>query len=232
MINAFDREILLFLNRFVEPLGEFNKTLDFIMYCKPLKGGVLMVLVWWLWFRRTEVSKVRVRQVLLATLVGSLLAMFSTRVLVNVMPERQRPIYNTELNMKIHPSLYNPGFKDVTSFPSDHATLFLALSTGFFFLSRRLGFAVLAYVLIVICLPRMYFGLHYPSDIVVGGLIGASAVTIANLAWVRRHLFQPLLQWSEPRPEFLYSVLFLLTYQITDMFESTRSILSFLFHRH
>lgn len=66
------------------------------------------------------------------------------------------------------------------SFPSDHAAISFALATSIFIYDPKLG--VLAYLLaVLISFSRIFAGLHYPSDIIVGALIGISASYVS--AW-------------------------------------------------
>ncbi len=59
----------------------------------------------------------------------------------------------------------------MASFPSGHAAAFFALATAIFFLSRRFGkwFFILSFLIII---ARVFTGLHWPSDILVGAVIG------------------------------------------------------------
>lgn len=56
-------------------------------------------------------------------------------------------------------------------FPSGHALFFFGFSTIVFFYNRKLG--LFSYLLsILICLARVAAGIHYPSDILAGALLG------------------------------------------------------------
>ena len=68
------------------------------------------------------------------------------------------------------------------SFPSGHSTASIAASVVFLImLPRRYG--VLAIALgILICCSRLYIGIHYPTDVIAGVLIGLFA------AWAARHM--------------------------------------------
>ena len=45
-----------------------------------------------------------------------------------------------------------------------------------------LGLAAVLYVVFFICLPRLYLGLHYPTDLLAGGGVGIALAVAANLA--------------------------------------------------
>lgn len=72
------------------------------------------------------------------------------------------------------------------SFPSDHATLSFAAATLLFSFHPRLGIA--AYILAAaIAVSRVLVGVHYPSDVLAGALLGAmSTLSIVRLSRVFR----------------------------------------------
>ncbi|HLP44094.1 MAG TPA: phosphatase PAP2 family protein [Candidatus Nanoarchaeia archaeon] len=57
------------------------------------------------------------------------------------------------------------------SFPSAHASIFSAISTVIFFHNRKMGIAFFC-TTVVIGLGRILAGVHYPSDIVAGLIVG------------------------------------------------------------
>jgi len=59
-------------------------------------------------------------------------------------------------------------------FPSDHAVLFFALATGLFMAHRKLGIAAYAWVIVAICFPRLYLGIHWPTDVIAGAAVGVA----------------------------------------------------------
>jgi undecaprenyl-diphosphatase len=59
------------------------------------------------------------------------------------------------------------------SFPSDHATAAFAIATAVLLRDRRVGAVVLA-LAVVLAAGRVALGLHYPSDVVAGAVLGAA----------------------------------------------------------
>jgi undecaprenyl-diphosphatase len=65
------------------------------------------------------------------------------------------------------------------SFPSDHATVAFAIAVSILLRKRRLGLAVLG-MAFVVGLSRVVVGVHYPTDVLAGAVIGSLA---ALLVW-------------------------------------------------
>lgn len=66
------------------------------------------------------------------------------------------------------------------SFPSDHATAAFAIAFAILFFSRRAGIVFLVGAT-AIALSRVFAGVHYPSDILGGAVVGLGAAAIVVL---------------------------------------------------
>ena len=70
------------------------------------------------------------------------------------------------------------------SFPSDHATAGFAIAVSIVLRSRRIGCLALAMALIM-SVGRVAVGVHYPSDVLAGALLGSAAALLLWLPPIR-----------------------------------------------
>jgi undecaprenyl-diphosphatase len=222
MLNAFDAEIIGFLNRFALRSWTFDSIVVLVEANTLLKGGLGMTVFWWLWFRRK--TTIEERQFLLFGLVTSFVSVLLARAFALLLPFRERPLRAPLLHFHLPYSLSPDSLIRWSSFPSDHATLFFSLVVTFFFISRTLGFAALAYTCVVICLPRLYLGIHYPTDILAGALLGVLVALLGRIRDLRSAVTAPLLKWAEVSQASAYAFLFVCTFSLADQFESVRQV--------
>jgi undecaprenyl-diphosphatase len=110
-----------------------------------------------------------------------------------------------------------------SSFPSDNATYLFAIAAGFWLISRGWGvffgvFAALA------SLARVFLGIHYPSAVLVGALLGIATTLSVNRAPVRRLFATPLLSFEQRYPAYFYGLFFLTLAEMSGAFPNTRRI--------
>jgi len=195
-----------------------------------LKTGPVISLLWYFWFR-SDGDPYERRTTILTILTGTFLGLVVTRLLATLTPFRTRPIYEAGL---VHHAFSMPMpsyFSQMSSFPSDHAAYLAALGFGLIYLSRRLTAPVIAFVALWICLPRVYMGIHYASDIVAGCLIGIAAVWgCERTQWVRNVVARPLLAFMDAKPQVFYAVAFVITFELGTMFLDVRELSRALLH--
>lgn len=216
----FDRAVCGFINNAARHWEWLDHAAVVMSDSDLIKGGLILAVFWAMWFGYSGA-----RERLLAGLGGSLLALSIARVLACVLPVRQRPLLEPSMHFVAPLGLPDQSnWTNWSSFPSDHAALFFAIVTGIWLANRRAGMVVLLYFLIAICLPRVYVGIHYPTDIFAGMLIGFGAVLLLQwrLGWTK-----PILRALERFPGWGYALFFLLTFQIATLFWDVRIILSY-----
>ena len=234
-MNPFDASIMRFVNGYAH-ISPFFDTLIFnIMSNDLVKGGFIMSLVWFVWFKNNnEKLRARRREVIITTIMGTLLGVLIVRGIEHFTVLRVRPILNTEIQFTIPygisdnmMAMWRETWYNSTSFPSDHAALFFGLATGFLFVSRRLGLFILSYVVFVISLPRIYMGVHYPSDIIIGGLIGGCMTCLFNIPNLRNRLTRPAIFWYQKSPATFYLSFFLFSFEVASLFSGIRQLWKF-----
>jgi undecaprenyl-diphosphatase len=142
-----------------------------------------------------------------------------------VLPFRPRPFSTPEFAHSFALGRAQRGLDTWTAFPSDHATLFAALAVGLWFASRRAGWALCIYVLVVVMLPRLYLGMHYPTDLLAGAVIGVVIAWLVNSDALRPLIAGPLTRWQTWSPASFYACAFLLTSQIAVLFDPVRHLI-------
>ncbi|MEP6992660.1 MAG: phosphatase PAP2 family protein [bacterium] len=163
-------DITLFYH--INGLTERYPPLDAVMVATttyaPACYALLLVGCWIIWRQRWQ------RAAALAG--GSALMALGVGQLVGMVLPRQRPY---EVLSHVHVLLAHA---PDTSFPSDHAILVGAVTVGLWALSRRID-VLLVVAGLAVLVGRVYIGVHYPSDVIGGVLLGGLvAAAVRHLA--------------------------------------------------
>ena len=225
-MNFFDYHIITFLNRWSQQWPAFDRVVVFINDCDLLKGGVIISMLWWAWFHGGADQRRRNREITVITFLGCHLSLLAARVLAHSTAFRIRPMLSEELHF-VPPISIPPASNWDTwnSFPSDHAALFFSLALGVFLVTRAAGGVLMLYFATIIVFCRVYTGVHYPTDILAGLLLGACVILLLNLGPIRRFIADPVLKWQEAHPSSFYAVAFFLSFQVATLFYDLRMIL-------
>jgi undecaprenyl-diphosphatase len=227
LINLLDYMLANYANQLIGITLFFDAFVLHLLNNELLKGGVLISMIWWLWFKKDENEALH-RVSLIITFLGSFIAVFVTRLLVNSLPFRIRPFLNDALTL-VQPEGFNSNhFDSLSSFPSDHATLFFALAFGFLAVSKKVGYLALAYTFFLIVMPRVIIGAHYFTDVVAGGLIGMLVVYCMQQSKLVQAQAERIYALETKLPQLFYMVFFIACYQAADLFIHLRNIARFL----
>ncbi len=229
LIHSLDTSVFLFLNRFagnwfIDRLVSYEEADNFF------KGGLFLAAYAYVWFQAGPRQEEQ-RKSIIAILAGTLLALVVARTVANYAPYRLRPMYDATLPQRAYsfPMTYN--MENWSSFPSDSAAYFFALAYGLVRLLRRYAVPVLLFTAVWICLPRMFSGLHFLSDIVVGIAIGIGMVEASlRSGWLRRNFTAPILDFIEAKPHISYAASFMIFFEMGVAFDDIRRPARGLFH--
>lgn len=189
-----------------------------------LKGAVFIAGLVWYWFRPADDLEHR-RTVIVNTMVAVPVALLVNRVISFLLPFRARPLYDASVpfidphvDVVVHFNL-----EHWSSFPSDTATYFFVMVGGLALISRRAGLWFGLYALAFIVGTRIVLGLHYPSDIVVGAVLGFTTTLVLN-ALLQRRLARRLLALERWRPHLFHAFSFLVFFEVAAMLEDIRHL--------
>jgi len=203
-----------------------SETLDFAIIQLNLnnlfKGVPPMMLFWLLWFSPNGAVS-RYREKLVATLTITVVAILLGRVTQNYLPFKDRPIYTPDLDYNLPLAVGGTPKPDWSSFPSDHAVLFFAIATCFWFVNKYAGMAAYLHAIAIATVPRVFLGYHWPSDILGGLVLGAVLAVLLMRPLTRAFVMVSETKVFDRYEYLLYPLLFLLTFQTATMFESARS---------
>jgi undecaprenyl-diphosphatase len=135
-----------------------------------------------LWFAARPYGSMRLKLASVSGLIAAAIALLANQAASDLWV-RPRPFVD-------HPALTHvlAARTSDPSFPSDHAAAAFAIAFAVFAFSRRVGAAFLV-AATLIGLSRIALGMHYPSDVLVGMLVGlasAALVTTFGQPWTRR----------------------------------------------
>lgn len=198
---------------------EFDLFVSEVSRNELIKGGVLATLLWWCWGqqeqKRDSLPVVRV-------ILGVFLAVAAGRVLQTTLPHRLRPMHAELPELSLPYGVDTSGLVGWSSFPSDHAALFFAVAAGIWHLHRTAGIVAFAWTAVIICLPRVYMGLHYLTDILAGMVVGIAIMSVCLRVPLpdKVHRLAGTLQYRHGG--LMYAVAFLVTFQIATLFHDAR----------
>ncbi|MFO0582679.1 MAG: phosphatase PAP2 family protein [Anaeromyxobacter sp.] len=221
-MNAFDETILHLLNSLAQRSSFLDRGMMLLANGTVAKASFVGLFLWYPWLEEGEEGR-RNREIIVATVFGCFVSIALCLVLQKLLPYRVRPVQNAELGFLV-PIGQEPLKDWPSAFPSDHAMLFATLATAAWYVSRPLGVASHVYAFLFIGVPRVYLGLHHPTDILAGAALGILVAVAVNRPAVRAALSRWPLAWHARRPGLVSAAVFLLFVQISSVFWEARVV--------
>lgn len=218
----YDQSLLLFLNSVVGHSWTADQIIRSVSHNYLFKGVVAFSIFWALW---SSVERT-VRQQLLAVLVLTIAAIVLGRLLAEVLPFRLRPIHDPNLAVRIAIGMPTTTLQTASAFPSDHAVMFFALAGGLWMINRLAGLIAVAHAAFLVCLPRICLGLHFPTDIIAGALLGVLMVYFFIPPLTRLLNKYDLIIRLENHRAIFYPSMFVITFEAASMFDSSRQVMA------
>jgi len=169
-------------------LAGTNATLDLVMVLITALGGtyILALFAIPLWLRGQREATFDFVLILVLTVVVT--------TAIKYLVDRSRPCVDPTFGARTLPG-YGCATEPDPSLPSGHASRAFALAGLVALRYRsRAGSAAIAFATLV-GVSRVYLGLHWPSDILAGALVGIGIAVLVELASRRVVLYQRIRKW-------------------------------------
>lgn len=219
-MNPFDASIVTFVNRFANRSPRFDTLVYYFDKYDLLKTAPIVSLLWFAFFLGTGDAKevLQRRQKVLATVPLAIFAVLLARFLADVLAFRERPLRTAALHFNLPHVITKMVLYGWSAFPSDHLALFTALSVGLLIAHRRIGILALLYTFTVISFPRLYLGIHWPTDMLAGTLLGVALASAVTVKAYRSFVWRVVTKCWKRSPGLTATFAFLLSYEFVELF--------------
>jgi len=221
-----DLSVLFFLNKIAASGGSAGALIGMFAENPLLRGGPIFFCICYLWFSTNDVN-LRVRIIMggFACILGVLISVFCQ----SHVPVHVRPVFDNRLGIvNILKWSLDSADKRIYSFPSDTATLYFALVTIVFLENKNMGLLSFLWAMLTVGVCRVAVGVHYPSDILAGMIVGTTLVLLlSNIGAVNKWLSGKILK-HDPGQRYLNIFFVFLCLEAYGLFPGLSQIFYFL----
>jgi undecaprenyl-diphosphatase len=179
-MDLFEMNVDLF--RTINDLGkEYTYLNNFFIFMAEYMVFVLAFIALIFWFTRREEN----RMMIISATISFILAEMIGKIAGTLHSNNQPFAELSNVNKLIEKAVDN-------SFPSDHTILFFAFCMTFFIYQKRWRYIWIMLALVV-GISRIWVGVHYPADVIVGAIISIFSTFIASFIVSRLNIIRKLL---------------------------------------
>lgn len=216
--SALDLRLLLDLNA-INPHNHFARAVFSSIATNSIVRGLPVFLVFVsLWFS-SECAKRR-SQMLTGLVAASIATLLSVWIQSHFTPH-VRPLCDPTIPLRY---VGLETWEHVGSFPSDTASLYFALATIIFLINRTAGGIAFLWSFLSAGIVRVAIGLHYPSDIAGGMILGSGFVLLFTWTPFFRSFFTKVLQRFEKRLYILHALMFVFLADAYSLFSGLHGV--------
>lgn len=187
-------EINIELFRMFNDLGKEVMFLNPIMifFAKYMKYFLLFGIIMY-WFTRKRENRIMIISSIFAFVVAEVFGAIAGAIHSNHQPFAEL----SNVNQLIGHAIDN-------SFPSDHAIEFFSICITFLLFKKNLRYVWLA-IAILVSISRVWVGVHYPADILVGAILGIIGAALCYWIIPQLNVIKKLLDIYEQGEDYVLS---------------------------
>jgi len=148
---------------FLDAVGIF-----FAEYAAYVFAALLAAALVWPYSAKASQGKPRVRAAVIVSVIAALIARYAVKAAIVFAYPRPRPFVGLSA---VHPLINILPWENLQSFPSGHAIFFFAIAAALYYFNKKIGFWAFI-IAALIGIARIYAGVHWPSDILGGAILG------------------------------------------------------------
>ncbi|MCA0343237.1 MAG: phosphatase PAP2 family protein [Proteobacteria bacterium] len=225
MFTTINQSVFAFVNGYAGQNALLDAFVLELMNNHIFKGVIVAMVLVALWASHGDRPEQR-RTGVISTILISMVGIFIGRLLAKTLPFSLRPINTPDLVVNIPIGSVANVLEGWSSMPSDHAVMYFALATSIFLISHWVGAFLFVHAAIVVSLTRVFAGVHWPLDVVVGAAIGISTALVLHKPMTRMLTRFDVVGLVSHYSVIAYPTLFFVLLQIGTMYEPLRRMLS------